>query len=324
MWEMSTNKPRLLIVDDSGLNRTMLTEIFKDEYVTLCAKSGEEALSIVPVFRPDIILLDVIMNGLSGFDVCRRLKDDTSTRGIPVVFVTSSEDKEAEIQGLSLGALDFILKPYNPVIIKQRIKNYITLQRALAELEQLAITDQLTGLYNRRYFFNMFQNELCRNQRYRHPLSLLLLDIDHFKTYNDRRGHLAGDQCLRRIADTLRGSLRRSTDFVARYGGEEFVVLLPETDEAGAQHTAEYLRAAVEKLGMRYHDSDESVVTVSIGVACCAPGLCISDQLLLDQADTAMYAAKSSGRNRVALSERSEIAAFAEAEAPLALFAMDQ
>ena len=300
---MITNKPRLLIVDDSSLNRTMLTEIFKDDYVTLCAKSGEEALSIVPVFRPDIILLDVVMNGLSGFDVCRQLKDDSGTRSIPIVFVTSSEDKEAEIQGLRLGALDFILKPYNPVIIKQRIKNYITLQRALADLEQLAITDQLTGLYNRRYFFNMFQSELCRNQRYRHPLSVLLLDIDHFKTYNDSRGHLAGDRCLRDIADTLRCCLRRSTDFVARYGGEEFVVLLPETDEDAARHTAEYLRTAVESLGLRYYDDEDRVVTVSIGVACCPPGQCISDQLLLDQADVAMYTAKTGGRNRVALAQ---------------------
>ncbi len=300
---MNTSKPRLLVVDDSSLNRTMLADIFKGDYVILCVNSGEEALNIVPAFRPDIILLDIVMGGLSGYDVCRQLKSDSATAGIPVVFVTSSEDKNSEILGLSLGALDFIVKPYNAIIIKQRIGNYIALKSARDELEQLAITDQLTGLYNRRYFYTMFQSEINRAQRFRRPLSVLLLDIDHFKCYNDCNGHLAGDDCLRRVSSALTRSLRRSTDFVARFGGEEFVVMLPEADACCAMQTAEYLRAAVEGLNILYSEEDPRPVTVSIGVACCAPDQCQTDQQLLDLADAAMYSAKSGGRNRVATAQ---------------------
>lgn len=297
---MSSNNAKILIADDDSVSLYMLSSVFGEGFTVSCVKSGEEALNTVPVFRPDIILLDIVMKGMYGYEVCERLKANRDTADIPVVFITSREDAEAEITGLRAGGIDFITKPFNPAIVRMRIANYIELKRTRDNLEQMSITDQLTGLYNRRYFDRMLTSEIRRSSRSHDCLSLLMLDFDLFKKYNDNNGHLAGDECLKLISQTVKKSFRRVGDFVARYGGEELAVLLPSTNLTNACMLAENTRKNVEALQLYYTGlPDNGVVTVSIGVATITPDPGANPQDLINDADKALYQAKTNGRNKV-------------------------
>mgnify|MGYP000562459402 CR=1 FL=1 len=298
----SDEKKVVLIVDDQPANIHALAKLIREEYQVLAATSGSKALEIAQGENPpDLILLDIMMPEMDGYEVCRRLKASEQTNPIPVIFVTARNTPEDEEMGFNLGAVDYISKPFNPTIVRARVKNHMNLKIKTDMLERLSMQDGLTHIPNRRYFEETLTKEWARAQRNSLPLSLVMLDIDNFKAYNDNYGHGAGDECLQRVARALKKSLARSMDLVARYGGEEFVALLPETDAQGAIHVAEGLRTAVAGLGITHEYSEiASVVSVSIGVATHSRETERESSLELQQAaDRALYLAKEKGRNQV-------------------------
>jgi diguanylate cyclase (GGDEF)-like protein len=291
--------PRLLVVDDQPVNIQALYQAFNADHQVLMATSGEQALKLAIAQQPDLVLLDVVMPGMDGHEVCRRLKADEATRDIPVIFVTAHNDVAAETQGLAMGAVDFISKPINPVIVRARVKTHITLKAQSDLLRQWVYVDGLTGVRNRRYFDERLASDWGRSMRNRSELSVVLLDVDFFKRYNDHYGHQAGDACLRQVASCLRQSLKRSGDMAARYGGEEFACLLPETNLPGALEIARKLGDAVQALGIAHADSTvAAVVTVSLGVCSTSGSTAGSAEALLRGADAQLYLAKAEGRNR--------------------------
>ena len=293
-------KPKLLIVDDQAINVQVLFSTFSGDFQVFMATSGAKALEACAKQLPDLVLLDVMMPEMDGYEVCRRLKADPLTAGIPVIFVTAHNDDASEEQGLDVGAVDFISKPINIKIVRARVRTHVTLKLQSDLLRSLAFVDGLTGVRNRRYFDEQLAIEVPRAQRNKQPLSLILLDVDFFKRYNDHYGHQAGDDCLRQLANTFQGCLKRPADLVARYGGEEFVCLLPDTNAQGALRVAESLRLAVMACEIPHAESTaHTCVTVSLGLATLSPEQPVAAAELLKQADQRLYLAKAQGRNRV-------------------------
>jgi len=296
-------QPRILVVDDELSNIEVIADIFEEDHEVLFATDGERALEIAATAMPDVILLDVMMPGIDGYEVCKRLKAQRHTSEIPVIFITSLNDNNAETRGLELGAADYIAKPFHPTVVKVRVKNQIELRYAREQLTRLATTDGLTGLANRRSFDDSLVMEYARHARSGAELSLIMMDIDHFKAYNDTYGHVHGDDCLRQVARALDSIIVRATDLVARYGGEEFVCILPETNQTAAANIAENIRQKIMTLAIPHSDSiTADCVTASLGVitAHCLPGKSVLH--IVAQADEQLYAAKSGGRNRVCAS----------------------
>jgi diguanylate cyclase (GGDEF)-like protein len=292
-------RPRLLMVDDQPVNIQTLYQAFSADHQVLMATGGAQALSLCASHQPDLVLLDVMMPGMDGFEVCRRLKADPATRDIPVIFVTAHNDEAAETLGLALGAVDFISKPINPNIVRARAKTHLTLKAQSDLLRQWVYIDGLTGVHNRRHLDERLTAEWGRAVRNNAALSVILLDVDFFKRYNDHYGHQAGDDCLRQIASALKEGLKRPTDLVARYGGEEFVCLLPDTDLSGAMQLAERLGQQVFARQIEHVDSSVApVVTVSLGVCSKHEDASGTAAALLHGADAQLYVAKSRGRHQ--------------------------
>lgn len=293
-------RPRLLVVDDQPVNVQLLYRVFASDHQVFAATDGLKALEIARQQQPDLILLDVVMPGLDGFEVCQRLQADELTRDIPVIFLTANADPDSEAHGLDVGAVDFIGKPFNTKVVRARVKTHLTLKRQGDLLRRWVFIDGLTGIANRRHFDERLAIEWARSQRSGAPLSALLIDVDHFKRFNDTHGHQSGDDCLRRVAAALASGLQRPTDLVARYGGEEFVCLLTDTDEYGAQHLAEQLRQRVhQETQPTVTGAAWPAVTVSIGVGCARLDLMQGADDLLREADHNLYRAKKAGRNSV-------------------------
>jgi diguanylate cyclase (GGDEF)-like protein len=297
-----TVRPRskILLVDDQPINIQVLHQAFAADHDVCMATSGAQALAVCSSQQPDLILLDIEMPAMDGFEVCRRLKADPSTRDIPVIFVTAHVDDATQVFGLELGAVDFISKPINLKIVRARVNIHLTLKYQSDLLRRFAYIDGLTGVHNRRYFDERLINEWGRAARNSTAISLLLLDVDFFKRYNDHYGHQAGDDCLRRVAAGLASGLKRPADMLARYGGEEFVCLLPDTDLSGALQLAEQLGAQIAALQIAHADSAVGgYVTVSLGVCTKPAGVTGGSVVeLLRQADVQLYKAKQGGRNR--------------------------
>jgi diguanylate cyclase (GGDEF)-like protein len=294
------HKQTVLVVDDMRTNALALKKMLAEEWNVEVALNGPAALEAADgPARPDLILLDVRMPDMDGHEVCRRLKESAKTRDIPVIFITAMDDWNNEAQGLALGAVDYITKPVRAPIVRARIRNHIALRKALTELdlknmelERLAERDQLTGLYNRRKLDDSLAQEIIRSERYGRPLSVILIDIDHFKNVNDTYGHQTGDTVLVESATRLSDTLRTS-DIAGRWGGEEFLVICPETSLEAAQLLAERLR----KDYTRRDFSEAGTLTASFGVAAHRKGLKMKD--VVRRADQALYRAKEGGRNRV-------------------------
>jgi diguanylate cyclase (GGDEF)-like protein len=292
-------KPRLLIVDDQPANIQALYQVFAADYQVFMATSGPQALGLCRDQQPDLVLLDIQMPGMDGFEVCRQIKADAALQDLPVVFVTAHSEPQVETQGLEIGAVDFISKPFNPAVVRARVKTHLTLKLQGDLLRQMVFIDGLTGVYNRRYFDERLALEFHRAKRNGSMLSLMVVDVDYFKRYNDCYGHLAGDEALRAVAATLRGQLKRPGDLVSRYGGEEFACILPETDLAGALCLAQEMEAAVRAAQIAHARSDVCAqLTVSLGVASWRPqGNRLAEELIV-AADQQLYLAKSKGRGR--------------------------
>ena len=304
LLEWPAVRPRLLVVDDQPINIRVMYQIFAPEHQVFMATSGQQAVDFCVATPPDLVLLDVVMPGMDGFQVCRTLKRNPATQDIPVIFVTAHTDAAQETLGLEAGAVDFISKPVNPAVVRARVKTQLTLKFQSDVMRKLVFLDGLTGVFNRRYFDQQLTTEVARANRNRSPLSLIMLDVDFFKRFNDHYGHQLGDDCLREIAATLKTSLRRPADLVARYGGEEFACILPDTSYLDAMNLANELERNVRALELEHSLSDASqFVTISLGVAACAGRSdCLAEQLLA-VADTQLYRAKSEGRSRVCGSE---------------------
>ncbi len=295
-----TTSPTVLVVDDEKQNRDLLTELLKHDCRVILAKNGTQAIDRAHELQPDLILLDVMMPDINGHLVIQSLKHDDATRQIPVIFISALDSPEDEERGLDLGAVDYITKPFHPSIVRKRVRNHLQSVHHRHLLENLAKIDSLTEIANRRRYNEALENEWRRCARSGAPLSLAIIDVDHFKAYNDRLGHAAGDTILRSIATTLHGFMRRPGDLAARYGGEEFILLLPQVDANAAQRIGEDIRASVESLRLHHPDSPVSpYVTISLGGMTTVPTDGQVDPQFFQQADTALYKAKSAGRNRV-------------------------
>jgi diguanylate cyclase (GGDEF)-like protein len=297
--DLADRRPHLLLVDDQSMNVFILRHAFEGDHRVSVALSGVEGLALCARGDVDLVLLDVMMPGMDGHEVCRLLKVDPATRDIPIIFVTSRSDESAEAQALDLGAVDFISKPVNARVVRARVRTHLTLKAQSDRLRQWAYVDGLTGVCNRRYFDARLESEWRRAARNQAPLSVVLIDVDFFKRFNDRYGHQAGDDCLRRVAECLRSSVKRPGDLVARYGGEEFVCLLPDTDLQGALHVARDLGRAIDALRIEHGDSTVAPwITVSLGVCGATADIARSAADMLRVADAQLYLAKSGGRHR--------------------------
>lgn len=291
---------RILVVDDERINRKVLTDLLQEDYHVIVAKSGEQALQRLNEDPSiDLVLLDVLMPNMNGYAVLNAMKSNPKTKDIMVIFITALSSLDDEELGLKLGANDYISKPFRPSIVKARIENYLQIVRHRKFLEILAERDGLTGICNRRRFDELLQNEWQRSLRENTPFSLIMLDVDYFKRFNDGYGHLQGDSVLKNVAKTIAMQLRRPADVVARYGGEEFVILLPNTGKNGAQLQAEHILQSIADLKIPHNYSDiEKFVSISMGGATRNAKM-ESAQDLLSSADAALYDAKQQGRNRV-------------------------
>lgn len=300
LLDSTHGKPKLLVVDDQPINIQVMYRCFAGDYQVFMATNGDQALSIARSNPPDLILLDVVMPGLDGFEVCKRLKADESTSHIPVIFVTAHTDPAQETHGLNLGAVDFIAKPVNPDVVRARVKTHLTLKFQSDLLRKLVFLDGLTGVFNRRYFDQQVSTEWSRASRNNSPLSLILLDVDFFKLFNDCYGHQAGDDALRAVAHALKACLRRPADLVARYGGEEFGCILPETSFEDALLIAQELERKVRELAISHASSTvDAVITISVGLATRPSAVDGDVSALIGLADSMLYQAKRTGRGRI-------------------------
>lgn len=295
--EFRQRSPRVLLIDDSELMHRLLRSRLQLEQVEIhCVSDGEAGLELALKLQPDVILLDIDLQGIDGFEVLQRLKEDARTRDIAVIFISASTEMMDRVRCLDLGAIDFIAKPFEMAELKARVRSAIRVQQLLRMLAQRAQLDGLTALWNRAFFDQRLQCEVTSARRHGTPLSLILCDIDHFKSVNDRYGHPFGDEVLAFFATVI--SSRRSTDVSCRYGGEEFAIILPETAARDAITVADQMRRGFEE--HRWRRYPDLVLTASFGVAdlTMIPEDASATDLLA-RADLALYGAKRGGRNRV-------------------------
>lgn len=300
---VEVKKNTLLIVDDEKMNLKILTNILVSEYTIFTATNGKEAINKAREYNPDLILLDILMPEMDGYQTLSEIKNCDQIKKTPVIFITGLDSDEDEEKGLSLDAADYITKPFGAMIVKIRVRNQIQIINQMRTIERLIMTDQLTELPNRRSFDERLNMEWRKAVRENVPISMLMIDVDKFKTLNDTYGHQKGDIVLQTIAKVFNKALKRPGDFSARWGGEEFIVLLPSTGIDGALEIAERIRREVEKAEIPAEipgEEDKTIkITVSIGIDSQVPVHGSSKEILVSNADKALYAAKEAGRNRI-------------------------
>jgi diguanylate cyclase (GGDEF)-like protein len=316
------SKGDILVVDDRlenvGLLFDMLTE---NGYEVREVLSGQQALKTINHDPPELILLDIMMPEMDGYEVCKQIKANPKTTNIPVLFISAKGTLFDKVKAFQVGGADYITKPFFLAEVLCRVETHISnyryqkmlteeiatrekIQQALElanqELQRLANLDGLTQIYNRRYFDDYLCKEWYRLRREQQPLSLIMIDIDYFKKYNDTYGHLLGDEILKKVAQTITHVVKRPADLVARYGGEEFAVILPNTDGEGAKIVAQNIAAEISKLAIEHQSSLVSkYITLSMGISSIIPPHKTAPKVLIDKADQALYHAKEQGRNRI-------------------------
>lgn len=310
---------KILIVEDSrSLAATLAHQIERMGAKPLLANSGDSALECFTAERPDMVLLDVELPDFDGFSVAQNIRaQETPDKWTPIIFLSShGRDQDIE-KGISAGGDDYLVKPISEIVLGAKIRamqriiqmrtSLLVLARKLdlanQELKRISASDGLTGIANRRMFDDHLAREWRRARRASNPVAILMCDVDHFKRFNDTYGHQAGDDCLRRIAETIAGLMERPSDVAARYGGEEFAVILPETNIGGALFVAEKILHGIRNLNIPHTASSYGRVTLSIGIASSVPGVDNPPDDLLLAADRALYRAKEDGRNRVGRSD---------------------
>lgn len=291
------NLQSVLVVDDDRQSRNLLAELLREDCRVILAGNGEQAMERARTLQPDLILLDILMPGMDGYEVIQILKQEASTCNIPVILISALDSLADEERGLDLGAVDYISKPFHPPIARKRVYNHLQSVRYRRLLENMAMLDALTEIPNRRRYDTELEAAWQHCMASQHPLSLLLIDADHFKGYNDQLGHASGDAALRQLVEVLGSVVRPTGSLLARYGGEEFVVLLPGVPSAAAWSMAEAMRAAIEQKAIVHPETGR--LTISVGGACCVPVAGLTPSEIFNRADAALYQAKAAGRNRV-------------------------
>lgn len=311
---------KALVIEDTVTSATLICHLLeKMGLQPVHARDGQSGIEEFKRNKPDLVLLDIIMPGMDGFEVARRIRQlEKDGEWTPIIFLSARTSDDDLALGISVGGDDYLVKPVSEVVLRAKVRamqriaqmrcSLLVLTRKLdeanRELTRLSAADELTGIANRRCFDETLQREWRRAIRAGTPMALLVVDVDHFKQFNDGYGHQLGDDCLKDVARLLESCLRRPTDLVARYGGEEFAVVLPETDAAGAAQVAQAMREAVQGAQIEHAFSTVApVVTVSVGAAVTLPSRSDDEgsRALLQQADQALYQAKRQGRNRVCL-----------------------
>ncbi len=290
---------KILIVDDSMVQAAQLRSILDDEYSVTVAQTAEEGLSRASNENYSLILLDVVMPGMDGFTLLKKLQEEIITQNVPVILITSLSAVEHEQHGLILGAVDYITKPFNPMIVKARVNTHVKLYKYRRQAERQSMTDQLTGIANRRKYDRYSITKWHEALRMQVPFSICMFDIDHFKMYNDTFGHPAGDKVIAAVAKTVSAHIQRSTDFFARYGGEEFVALFMGDPADKLFAHLKKIRQAIEDLHIPHDPAVSQWVTVSIGGVTVIPAVESAYNSYLKVADTMLYDAKKHGRNQV-------------------------
>ena len=298
-YEHTKKKPSVLIVDDEPSSLKVLDKILSEDYEIYMAKSGSEALELAVSENPDLILLDVVMSDMSGYDVLKQLKENPEIALTPVIFISGLSTAEDEEKGLILGASDYITKPFLDVLVRARVKTQINNVRQRREIEHLSMTDALTGIPNRRGFDIRFSIEWAHAIREKTPIAMMLIDLDKLKDYNDAFNHTQGDMMLKTVAGILVSAVKRSQDIAARIGGDEFAILLPNTELNPAAEIALNLRKSVESSRIKTINGDLTTMTISVGVACARPLPEDSAEDFMQIADARLYRAKNTGRNMV-------------------------
>ncbi len=295
-----SKKGTILIVDDNPENiRVLGTILLAQNYHVVVAQDGEQAINALNENKPDLILLDIMMPNMDGFEACKRIKEKPEFEAVSIIFLTAKTEDNEIIKGFELGAADYITKPFNKNILLARVKTHIKLHQYHQRILQLALLDGLTQIPNRFHFDQVLKNEWNRHLRQQNKLAVIMIDIDFFKSINDDYGHLVGDDVLKKIAATLENEKKRAGDFIARYGGEEFAVIVTNTDQGDVSLFAEHLRYAIEALKIPTQNKQFKYVTISLGVAEIVPTQDSSLMQLIDAADKQLYIAKEQGRNQV-------------------------
>ena len=287
----------ILIIDDTLSNLDIVSDFLID-YDVIAINNGADAISIIHSEKIDLILLDIIMPDMDGYELCKLLKDDNSTEHIPIIFLTSKSDEDSIEMAYDIGGIDYVTKPFKPKELLAKVKRELYLQDLQEELKLLASTDPMTKLFNRRYFTEMSESLLDLAKREKTQSAIIMLDIDKFKNINDTYGHKVGDDVIISLSKTLQEFTRKS-DVVSRWGGEEFVILLPNTDLDGALTIAEKIRVTVENLVLLVEENKDLKFTVSIGVSTVYSENDLNIEASINRADIALYTAKKSGRNKV-------------------------
>lgn len=310
---------KILIVEDSRSDLAVLKQYVEHFGATaICADNGQSAMSLFEQMAPDLILLDIVLPDMDGLAVAKHIRGrEQSGEWTPIIFLSSLGNDEDIEKGIAAGGDDYLIKPVSEIVLGAKIRSMqrlalmraslLSLTRKLdaanQELIRISSSDGLTGVANRRYFDEALSVEWRRARRHSNPVALLMCDIDFFKLYNDTYGHLAGDECLRKVANAINRHSERPSDTVARYGGEEFAVILAETTIGGALMVAEKIRNAIRQLNLPHDSSPFGYVTLSIGIASAAPGFDNPPDDLIHAADKALYRAKQEGRDRVCRSD---------------------
>lgn len=289
----------ILIVDDDKANRKILKELLHEQAKIVFAKNGQQAIELATKHQPDLVLMDVIMPDLSGFDVIEILKNAPLTKNISVIFITGLANSDDEAHGFSLGACDYIYKPFKPSIVIARVMTHLELIRQRKLLDEIAHIDALTGVSNRRKLDLVMENEVAANKREKKTLLVGVLDIDFFKQFNDNYGHGAGDIALKKVGAALMEILQRPRDFVARFGGEEFVILVPDCHMVGAKIVLKNIAQAISEKDISHDYSDISdKLTVSIGAVLVDDNQDHQVAHIFEKADSLLYQAKLNGRDQ--------------------------
>jgi len=299
----------VLIVDDDKSNRKILKELLQEHARIVFAKNGCQALELANKHQPDLILMDVIMPDLSGFEVIEQLKNDPVTMNISVIFITGLTNSDDEARGFNLGGCDYIYKPFKPNIVIARVMMHLELISQRKMLDEIAHIDALTGVSNRRKLDLVLASEVSANKREKNHLLVAVLDIDFFKQYNDNYGHGAGDLALKKVGLALKDVLQRPRDFVARYGGEEFVVVIPDCNLACAEMVLANIKRSIKDKNITHEYSDVSpFLTVSIGAVLVDDNQEHTVKTIFEKADCLLYQAKQQGRNKYKIEKLATVA----------------
>ncbi len=294
------DKIRILVVDDEKINLNILIGLLGDKYEVLVALNAKKALATLEKKEVNLILLDIVMPGMDGFEACHILKNQAHTQEIPIIFITVESDEKTIEEAYGIGGIDFITKPFKPKELLAKVKRELKLQEMQKELQLLAATDPMTKLYNRRYFTSASAHIFDLAKRHKNSVSLIMLDIDKFKSINDTYGHKTGDDVIVNLANILRKQQRKS-DIICRFGGEEFLILLPNTTIKNAKIVAEKIRTNVKKASIYLNEEKSIQYSVSLGVSEVDAQNEPNIEEAIKRADSALYEAKESGRNRTCL-----------------------